>query len=182
MSRRLIGIVVGLVSLFWALLTVYTEFIEANPNQYTFGSADVQQQMANCAGTFQQRYECKERILDAQQQRGFIVWGEKVAVILGPPLLLWALVGYTARQRRAGAEEPTAPRRVAAAEPRPMPRSLRPAGFDAPDPAAREFDRPTPPMHEPSHREPEPHAPHAPGGATPTYTGPRREPVRRRDR
>ena len=142
MSPRVIGILVGVISLVWASLFAWTEIIDADPDQYSIKSARVKQEFANCNGTFQQRQECAERITEAQQQLGFLVWCKKVAIVLGPPLVLWGLMGLWTRQQQ---RSPTAPpRRVAAAAPvaRTGPRRVRAAEGPAPN-------LPREPHHEP---------------------------------
>ncbi len=168
MSRTM-NIVVAAVILVWAALTTYTEIIDADPNEYSIKSPEVRQALENCTGTFAQRQACAERITDQREQLGFLVWCEKVIIILGPPLVLWGLVNLAARRSRREAE-PAAPRRVAAgaaARPRPRPAAGPAARHPAPEPAA--------PGSAPT-------APATQGEGTPMFTGGRREPVRRRDR
>lgn len=167
---RLLNVLVAVVSLIWGALTIYTEIIEADPDAYSIRSPEVRQQLENCTGTFAQRQACAERITEERQQLGFLVWCGKVAIILGPPLVLWGLTGLASRQRR-GEPEP-APRRPApgpALRPRPRP---RPRDTLAPETSA---ERPREPMA-PTH------TPEGPAEQAPLFTGGRREPVRRRDR
>jgi len=182
MSRRFLSIVVALVSLVWASLTFYSEIILEDPDQYSIKSARVKQEMANCSGTFAQRQECAERITDAQEQLGFLVWCEKLAIILGPPLVLWGLLGYSARQRRTEPEMPAAPRRLAGGTGRTMHRPATPRGPERDPRGPLPFDEAESPMGE----APEPGLAPRPISTgeppPPSYTGPRREPVRRRDR
>jgi hypothetical protein len=170
---RLLSILVGVVSLVWAALTIYTEIIDSDPNEYSIKSPEIQQQLANCAGNFQQRQACAERITDARQQLGFLVWCEKVVIILGPPLVLWGLAGLAARQRRG--QPAPAPRRTAAGPDSPGPRP-RPRDLIGDEPPLRA--RPEPPSPSPDRGGPAPPA----GEPAPIFTGGRREPVRRRDR
>lgn len=179
---------VGIVSLLWASLFTWTEIIDQDPDQFSIKSAKVKQEFANCSGSFAQRQECAERITEAQQQLGFLVWCEKVAIILGPPLVLYGLVNLLNREQRSAPEEP-APRRPAGVMdgmPKLGPRRIRAGGPIRREP---EFDAPNPDPHAhpepPPHREPEPHPkPHAHGteATPPIFSGGRREPVRRRDR
>jgi hypothetical protein len=87
------------VSVVWIGLTFYQEFVDVNPDKYGFRSPEVEAQMHTCSGTFQQRYECKEAAILAKGRSSFIVWMEKVVVILGPPLLLVGLFGVAARRQ-----------------------------------------------------------------------------------
>lgn len=181
MSPRILGILVGIVSLIWASLFTYTEIIDADPDQFSIKSATVKQEFANCSGNFQQRQACAEEITNRQQQIGFLVWCKKVAIILGPPLILYGLVGLLNRQRRMVPAAARAPRRTAGDN---MPRRvradsgpLRNSELDArnPDAGARQEPRlrnePEPPLR--------PHGNEG-GPAPPTISGGRREPVRRR--
>ena len=145
------SIFVAAVMLLWAALTIYTEIIDADPDEYSIKSPEVRQQLENCTGTFAQRQACAERITTGRQQLGFLVWCEKVVIILGPPLVLWGLAGYAAKQRRRVPVPEPATRRVAASaaqRPRPRPRDSmgrRPApertaaagGADARNPCGR---------------------------------------------
>ena len=185
MSPRLLSILVGVISLVWASLFTWTEIIDADPDQYSIKSTRVKQDLTSCNGTFQQRQECAERITEAQQQLGFLVWCEKVAIILGPPLVLWGLMGLWSRQLGRSPTAP-APRRVApaaAGAARNAPRRVRAAETPRPD-MPRE-----PPALDPG-IDPRPLSPSGPGprrgpdapGDAPVFSGGRREPVRRRDR
>lgn len=159
-------IVVATVMLLWAALTIYTEIIDADPNEYSIKSPEVRQQLENCAGTFAQRQACAERITTGRQQLGFLVWCEKVVIILGPPLVLWGLAGYATRQRgRAPRPEPVSRRVAPAAAQRPRPRPRDTMGADA-----RPGEPPPPTAAPGAHTE-----------GAPLFTGGRREPVRRRD-
>jgi len=163
---RMMSVLIAVVSLFWGALTIYTEIIDVNPNQFSIKSPEVQQQIENCTGTFAQRQACVERITESAQQIGFLVWCKKVVIILGPPLLLWWLAGLATRQRqRQAAPVSVTPHRAAPPPARPRPRDV----------AAQESRR----THEPPGPEP-PHDRPPEGGSV--FTGGRREPVRRRDR
>lgn len=86
-------------SIIWMSLTFYQEFLDADPDQYGFRSADVETQMKACGGTFQQRYDCKEAIIIAKGHASFLIWTQKTALILLPPIILALLVGRMGRQR-----------------------------------------------------------------------------------
>jgi hypothetical protein len=163
---RLLNIVVAVVIVLWAGFFTWTEIFEADPDDYSIKSPAVKQQLESCSGNFQQRQACAERITDARQQLGFLVWCEKVVIILGPPLVLWGLVNLATRQRATRRPPAQAPRRTAAAAQRSGPVRRRP-GLEEP-----------PPLRDKSH-QPEP-LPDKPADA-PVFSGGRRQPVRRRD-
>jgi len=181
MSPRLLSILVGIVSLLWASLFTWTEIIDADPDQFSIKSARVKQEFANCSGSFAQRQACAEEITNRQQQIGFLVWCKKVAIILGPPLVLYSLVGVLNRQRSRAPEQPM-PRSGGTGVPQAAPRRVRAQGPVRRDP---ELDAPNPDPH--GHIDPAPlpddpvHRPHGEGpGLPPIISGGRREPVRRR--
>lgn len=163
---RLLNVVVAVVIVIWAGFFTWTEIIDSDPDEYSIKSPQVRQQLESCAGNFQQRQACAERITTSRQQLGFVVWCEKVAIILGPPIVLWWLMSLATRQRSRRPQPAPAPRRTAAANTtgRTTPRRVM-----ASDPASRESPR-TPP-------EPLPETP----PDAPVFTGGRRQPVRRRD-
>jgi len=187
MSPRFLGYVVGIISLIWGALFAWDLVIDASPNQFSINSPEMKQRLANCSGSFEQRQSCAEKIAEELQQRGFLAWSKNLAIILGPPVVLWTLLGVYNRQRD---REP--------AEPRPLP--ARRIGGQAPAGQRRvrsveeesRFDRPNsgrePPPLDPYPERPSgpgPAAPsHPPGmpGEAPIFTGGRREPIRRRDR
>jgi hypothetical protein len=83
----------------WLMGAIYIEFIDDDPLQYGITSSLAQQQMANCGGSYAQRSACKERILDQNQRSTFsTVWLLKVAIVFGPPALLWYLIVRLQRQ------------------------------------------------------------------------------------
>jgi len=176
MSRTM-NILVAVVILVWASLTTYTEIIDADPDQYSIKSPEVRQQLENCAGTFAQRQACAERITDEREQLGFLVWCEKVVIILGPPIVLWVLMNMATRRRggRAPAAEVAAPRRVAAGAVRPRPRQAATSEESVPETPSRAAGA------APGPGRPAPSVPGSGDGA-PIMSGGRREPVRRRDR
>lgn len=83
----------------WVCAMIYQMFLTIDPDDYGFLAPDVQQQMDNCGGTFQQRYDCKEAIIIAKGHRSFMIWMGKVALILGPPMALAAAASFATRRR-----------------------------------------------------------------------------------
>lgn len=98
--RTVLKWIAGLASIIWIALTFYQEFLDVDPNQYGFRSPDVEARMKTCNGSFQQRYDCKEAIIIAKGYASFLVWGEKTALILLPPLLLAFLISWSGRNRQ----------------------------------------------------------------------------------
>ena len=96
---------ISIASALWIVVTVYQEFIEADPDQYSFKSPEVQSQLQSCGGNFHQRYDCKEAAVLAKQRASFLIWLEKVCVTFGPPLGLFLLVRYSSSRQRV---KPTA--------------------------------------------------------------------------
>lgn len=103
----------------WMALFVYTDFIDTNPALNSFDAPDVREQMQACNGNYQQRYECKESIIIAKNQGEFLIWLKEVAVIMGPPLVLWWLVQKATAQRQKAPQAPQR-RRPATAPARPV--------------------------------------------------------------
>lgn len=101
MNTRMVlrGIAIA-ASVVWIAVTFYQEFLDVDPDQYGFRSADVETRMKSCGGSFQQRYDCKETIIIAKGHDSFLLWVEKAALVLGPPLILVFLLN------RGGAGRP----------------------------------------------------------------------------
>ncbi len=99
----------------WIAVTFYQEFLDVDPDQYGFRSSEVESRMKACGGSFQQRYDCKEAIIIAKGHDSFLLWVEKSALVLGPPLILAFLLNRTGRGRPSGtlqdhiARRPTTP-------------------------------------------------------------------------
>lgn len=160
---RFLNIVVAVVIVLWAGFFTWSEIIDADPDEYSIKSPAIKQQLESCSGNFQQRQACAERITTARQQLGFLVWCEKVVIILGPPLVLWGLVNLATRQRANRPAPATAPRRTAAVQ---QQRTVHRRTTSAPE--TRDApERPAPPPDKPA--EPS------------VFTGGRRQPVRRRN-
>lgn len=196
MPRRLLNILVAIVSLVWASLFTWTEIIDANPDVYSIQSPEMRQRLASCAGNFAQRQECAEKIAEELQQRGFLDWLEKVAIILGPPLVLWGLLAYSTREANRQ-PAPAGPRRGLIAGgglliPRDRPRRVGPQMSDGRrEPVLFEPEEETrgdamPPAlgdHGPAGGHGAGHGPnHDAAPPPPLFSGGRREPIRRRDR
>jgi hypothetical protein len=80
------------VSALWIIVSMYVAFFDVDPDQYGFKSPEVDAGMESCGGSFKQRYHCKESLILTKHRQSFVLWIEKVAIILGPPLLLGFLI------------------------------------------------------------------------------------------
>ncbi|MDR3438150.1 hypothetical protein [Telmatospirillum sp.] len=83
----------------WMGATFYLEFLDVDPDQFGFRSSDVESQMKSCGGSFQQRYDCKEAIIIAKGYDSFLIWTEKVCLILVPPVLVVYLLNRGRREK-----------------------------------------------------------------------------------
>lgn len=97
-------------SILWITFSIYTAFFDVDPDQYGFKSPEVEARMQACGGTYKQRYECKEQAILAKHRKSFMLWMEKVVVIIAPPLLLAYLIRRAGRQMATEEEDPYAPR------------------------------------------------------------------------
>jgi hypothetical protein len=109
-SRTVLKWLAVIASAIWISVTIYQEFIEIDPTQYGFRSPEVEARMKACGGSFQQRYECKEAVIIAKGHDSFVIWMEKVALILGPPIVVAILIGRVGRERREPVDSHTARR------------------------------------------------------------------------
>lgn len=102
MNNKLILRVASLVTIaIWLVIAIWWQFILVPPDEYGIDSPVVQAQMAACTGTYQQRAECKEQIIDANERSVFsTVWLEKVGIIFLPPALLWYLLMQSEKERK----------------------------------------------------------------------------------
>lgn len=97
--RTILKIFATAISTLWIGVTVYSEFFDVDPDQYSFKSPEVEQRMKACSGSFHERYRCKEDAIIDKGQEGFVIWLEKVGLVFGPPFVLFGLVRLLARQR-----------------------------------------------------------------------------------
>ena len=99
--RKHLNWIVTLVCTLWMVGALYVQFIAVNPDQYGFRNPVIEQEMQNCAGSFEQRYNCKEALIIAKGHASFLIWLGKMALVLGPPVVVWNLLRLAARPRRA---------------------------------------------------------------------------------
>ena len=97
--RVVLNWVATAVCALWMGVTVYSQFFDVDPNQYSFRSPEIEQKMKNCAGSYEQRYKCKEALIIEKGHDSFLIWISKMALVFGPPSILWALIRVAMRQR-----------------------------------------------------------------------------------
>ena len=86
----------------WMGLTLYGQFLAVDPDQYSFRSPEIEQKMKDCAGSYEQRYKCKEALIIEKGHNSFMIWLGKMALVFGPPAVLWNLQRLS--HRRYGRE------------------------------------------------------------------------------
>lgn len=81
-----------LIGVAWIAITVWLNF-DAFVGKQGFDRPDVAQRLANCEGTFKQRYDCKSSQIVTENQGTFLDLSLRGALIFLPPILLW--VGWS---------------------------------------------------------------------------------------
>ncbi|HIJ62249.1 MAG TPA: hypothetical protein HPQ04_06100 [Rhodospirillaceae bacterium] len=97
-------------SILWIVFSIYTAFFDVDPDQYGFKSPEVEARMQSCGGTYKQRYECKEQAILAKHRKSFLLWMEKVFVIIGPPIVLAFLIRRATRDMPSDNQDDYTPR------------------------------------------------------------------------
>jgi hypothetical protein len=103
-TRSILKWIALIASAIWMSVTTYQEFLDVDPTQFGFRSSEVEAQMKGCGGSFQQRYDCKEEIIIAKGYESFLVWVEKSTFVLGPPLMLALVLGWSSRDKAPNPE------------------------------------------------------------------------------
>lgn len=98
-TRSVLKWIASVASVIWIGATLYQEFLDIDPTEFGFRSAEVEARMKACGGSFQQRYECKEEIIIAKGHESFLVWVEKATFILAPPVILALLFNRNGREK-----------------------------------------------------------------------------------
>ena len=80
--------------------------------------AQIQKQLKECRGTFQERYDCKSAILRAHGRDSFYYWSKKYALTFGPALFLYLAFHFWLRSVETVEEKARRERRVARIEAR----------------------------------------------------------------
>lgn len=78
----------------WMGAAVYFQFFSVDPDQYGFRSPEVERQIQNCGGSFEQRYKCKDTLIIQKERGSFMIWVLKMVLVFGPPAALLALVRF----------------------------------------------------------------------------------------
>lgn len=97
--RRIGDILVTLVCLIWIGFSSWAFFGEV-PEEIldNHNSKSMQDRMKACEGSFQKRYECKQRLLLDGERWGFAVALNRILLICAPPITAWIV--WSALKRR----------------------------------------------------------------------------------
>ncbi|OAN52233.1 hypothetical protein A6A04_00615 [Paramagnetospirillum marisnigri] len=97
--RRIGDIVVTIACLAWIALSGWAFFGDV-PDEITDNhtSKAMQDRMKACEGSFQKRYECKQRLLLDGERWGFAVAVNRIMLICAPPITAWIV--WSAIKRR----------------------------------------------------------------------------------
>lgn len=90
--RKKARMVIVTVSTLWMAATVYTEFFIVLPGTYGYDTPEMQDRLSACTGTFLERYRCKDLVIIQKGRDDFLIWLEKVALVFGPPAVLFGLL------------------------------------------------------------------------------------------
>ena len=93
--RALTRSCVVVASTLWIAATVYEEFFDVDPSLYGFENPEMETRLRTCTGTFLERYRCKEDIIIEKGHHDFLIWVVKVALVFGPPGVLFGLLRLT---------------------------------------------------------------------------------------
>lgn len=98
--------VLTILSLIWMSWATWNQFANLPDGEIeNHSSASVQDRMRDCSGTFKQRYECKDAIVIETGRTTFFNMVGRIAIIVGPPLVLAA--GMHLLLRRRGDDDPS---------------------------------------------------------------------------
>ena len=95
--------VVSLVWMAWAGWDQFANLPEGTVENHS--SAAVQERLRDCAGTFKQRYECKNAIVINTDRNSFFNMLARIAIVVVPPTLLAA--GVHVMRRRSEDDSPS---------------------------------------------------------------------------
>ena len=91
-TRTLVRWGVAIASALWVVIMIFFEILEADPNRFSDRSPEVEARRNSCIGDYAHRYRCTDRAIIEENQKGFLVWIEKVCIVIGPPIVLWLLL------------------------------------------------------------------------------------------
>ncbi len=97
--RRIGDILVSIICLVWIGFSSWAFFGNV-PEEITENhtSKTMQERMKACEGSFQKRYECKQRMLLDGERWGFAVALNRILLICAPPITAWVV--WSAMKRR----------------------------------------------------------------------------------
>jgi hypothetical protein len=96
--------IVSLAWMGWAAWDQFGHLSEADVENHS--STAVQERMRDCAGTFKQRYECKENIVIQSGRDTFAAMAGRIAIVILPPILLVTGL-HMLNRRRQGEDGPS---------------------------------------------------------------------------
>ncbi|CCG41638.1 hypothetical protein [Magnetospirillum molischianum] len=84
----------------WICWAVWTQFLTMpNGEVENHSSLSVKERMSDCAGNFQQRYDCKNSIVIETDRMTFLNMVGRIVIVVLPPLLLIGAVNLQSRRR-----------------------------------------------------------------------------------
>jgi hypothetical protein len=76
----------------WLAFMINREFLDVDPNLNGFRAPTVEAEMKNCTSEdMRVRYGCKERAILSGQRTQFVSWSGSVALVFGPPIVVYWL-------------------------------------------------------------------------------------------
>jgi len=98
----------------WMAWALWSQFLSIPTGEVeNHSSLSVKERMSDCAGTFQQRYDCKNNIVIETDRTTFLNMVGRIIIVVLPPLLLIGALNLSSRRRddddNAGGDEWTAP-------------------------------------------------------------------------
>lgn len=98
--RRLGDVLVALACFAWLGFSTWTFFIRDMPEEIfdNHTGKAMQERMKACEGSFQQRFQCKQRFLLDGERWGFAIALDRVLLICGPAITGWLVWGAVRRR------------------------------------------------------------------------------------
>jgi hypothetical protein len=98
MSNLLPKWLVSAVTILWMALILGSELLSVGSGQFGVNAPSVELAMQGCTSEdMHQRYECKEKVILANQRQSFLKATGFGFVLLGPPVAFWLLVNRLRR-------------------------------------------------------------------------------------
>lgn len=92
------------LALFSAALTIW--YVSTKPLPYDMRSSQVASRVSDCSGSFSSRYDCKSTILIGHDNRLFLIWLGRLAIVVAPLLVIYGAYRVAARRLEDEAEPP----------------------------------------------------------------------------